>query len=178
VTVPNLGRPQDRAPRPPAALILSTPEHMVAFGFGAGLSPYAPGTVGTLLAVPLWVLVCWLPWPAYLMLVAALFGVGVLICGRSARLLGVPDHSGIVFDEVVGFLVAAASILPGQSTAAGPLWLWLVAAFALFRFFDIVKPWPIRQLDRSVHGGLGIMLDDFVAGVYAGILLGIARWIM
>ena len=178
MTVPNLGRPQDKAPRPPAKLVLTTPEHMVAFGFGAGLSPFAPGTAGTLLAVPVWVLVCWMPWPAYLMLVAALFGVGVFICGRSAKLLGVDDHSGIVFDEVVGFLVAAASILPGQSTAAGPLWMWLVAAFVLFRFFDIVKPWPIRQLDRSLHGGIGIMLDDFVAGIYAGILLGIARWIM
>ncbi len=89
-----------------------------------------------------------------------------------------PDHSGIVFDEVVGFLVAAASLLPGQSVAAGPLWAWLLAAFIAFRFFDIVKPPPIRQLDRSLHGGLGIMLDDFVAGVYAATVIGIARWML
>lgn len=171
-------RPQDRAPRPPAALVFSTPEHLIAFGFGAGLSPFAPGTVGTLLAVPLWVVLCWMPWPAYLLLVAALFGVGVFFCGRSAKLLGVPDHSGIVFDEVVGFLVAAASLLPGQSVAAGPLWAWLLAAFVAFRFFDIVKPPPIRQLDRSLHGGLGIMLDDFVAGLYAAAVIGIARWML
>jgi len=174
----DLGRPQDKAPRPPARLILSTPEHLVAFGFGAGLSPFAPGTVGTLLAVPVWVLVCWMPWPAYLMLVAALFAVGVVICGRSAKLLGIHDSPGIVFDEVVGFFVTAASILPGQSTAAGPWWAWLIAAFVLFRFFDIAKPWPIRQLDAKVHGGFGIMLDDFVAGIYAGVLLGIARWML
>jgi phosphatidylglycerophosphatase A len=174
----NLGRPQDRAPRPPANLVLSTPEHLIAFGFGAGLAPWAPGTAGTLAAVPLWVVLSWIPWPAYLMLVAALFGVGVFFCGRSARLLGVHDHSGIVFDEIVGFLVAAAPLLPGQSVAAGPLWAWLLAAFVAFRFFDIVKPPPIRQLDRSLHGGLGIMLDDFVAGIYAGAVIGIARWIM
>ena len=176
--MPPYTRPQDKAPRPPARLILSTPEHLVAFGFGAGLSPWAPGTAGTLLAVPVWLLVCWMPWPAYLMLVAALFVAGVLICGRSAKLLGIHDSPGIVFDEVVGFFVTAASILPGQSVAAGPWWAWLIAAFALFRFFDIVKPWPIRQLDAKVHGGFGIMLDDFVAGIYAGALLGIARWIM
>lgn len=174
----NLGRPQDRAARPPASLVLSTPEHLIAFGFGAGLSPWAPGTAGTLAAVPLWVAVCWLPWPAYLMLVAALFGAGVFFCGRSAQLLGVHDHPGIVFDEVVGFLVAAASLLPGQSVAAGPLWAWLLAAFVAFRFFDIAKPPPIRQLDRDGKGGLGIMLDDFVAGLYAAAVIGIARWML
>ena len=174
----NLGRPQDQAARPPASLVLTTPEHLIAFGFGAGLSPWAPGTAGTLAAVPLWVLVCWMPWPAYLMLTVALFGIGVLVCGRSARLLGVDDHSGIVFDEVVGFLITAAPLVGRLGTLPGPWWAWLLAAFVLFRIFDIAKPPPIGHLDRTLHGGLGIMLDDFVAGIYSGLVIGIAVWVL
>lgn len=167
----NLGRPQDRAPRPPARLILTTTEHLIAFGFGAGLSPQAPGTVGTLWGLPLWILLCGLPLPAYLVVVAALFGFGVWVCGRSAKLLGIPDHSGIVFDEIVGFLVTAAPLV-GRTHSR--LWAWLLAAFVLFRIFDIFKPWPIKRLDASVHGGLGIMLDDLVAGLYGAAVL----WIL
>jgi phosphatidylglycerophosphatase A len=165
----NLGRPQDRAPRPPSRLILTTPEHLVAFGFGAGLSPRAPGTVGTLVAVPLWLLCSTLGAPAYALLTVALFAFGVWICGRSATLLGVPDHSGIVFDEIVGFFVTAAPLLPVLHD--GRLWLWLPVAFAAFRLFDIWKPWPIRRLDEAVHGGFGIMLDDLVAGLYGAAVL-------
>jgi phosphatidylglycerophosphatase A len=172
----SLGRPQDKAPRPPARLVLTTPEHLVAFGFGAGLCPWAPGTAGTLLAVPVVVLLWWLPWPLYLLIVAALFGFGVWVCGRSAQLLGTPDHSGIVFDEIVGLLVTAIPLVPPR--LPGPAWAWLLAAFVLFRIFDIAKPWPIRSLDRSVHGGFGIMLDDLVAGVYAAVVIGIARWML
>ena len=174
----NLGRPQDQAPRPPARLILSTPEHLVAFGFGAGLAPWAPGTAGTLVALPAWALLCWLPLPLYLALVAGLFAFGVWICGRSASLLGIHDSPGIVFDEIVGFLVTAAPLVPVMGITEGPAWAWLIAAFALFRFFDIVKPWPIKKLDVSVHGGFGIMLDDLVAGIYAAVLLGSARWML
>jgi len=167
----NLGRPQDRAPRPPARLILTTPEHLVAFGFGAGLSPQAPGTVGTLWGVLAWLLLMWLPPLAYGVVVAALFGFGVWVCGRSARLLGVHDVPGIVFDEVVGFLVTAAPLLPGLGLVSRPYWPWLLAAFLLFRAFDIFKPWPIRRLDEAVHGGFGIMLDDLVAGLYGAAVL-------
>ena len=165
----DLGRPQDKAPRPPARLILGTPEHLIAFGFGAGLSPQAPGTVGTLWGIPAFLLLCWLPLPAYLLVVAALFGFGCWVCGRSAALLGTPDHSGIVFDEIVGYLVTAAPLLG----AHGHLWLWLLVAFGLFRAFDIFKPWPIRKLDAAVHGGFGIMLDDLVAGLYGAIVLAV-----
>ena len=167
----NLGRPQDLAPKPPARLILTTPEHLIAFGFGAGLSPQAPGTVGTLWGVPAFILLCWLPPLAYGFTVLALFAFGVWVCGRSAKLLGTPDHSGIVFDEIVGYLVTA---LPLVGHAHGKLWLWLIAAFVLFRVFDIVKPWPIKRLDTSVHGGFGIMLDDLIAGLYAAIVLTLA----
>jgi phosphatidylglycerophosphatase A len=167
----NLGRPQDRAPKPPARLILTTPEHLIAFGFGAGLSPRAPGTVGTLWGVVAWLVLMALSPPAFGIVLAALFAFGVWVCGRSAVLLGVHDSPGIVFDEIVGFLVTATPLLPGLGLVQKPYWPWLLAAFVLFRVFDIWKPWPIRQLDASVHGGLGIMLDDLVAGLYGAALL-------
>lgn len=165
-----LGRPQDRAPRPPARLILTTPEHLVAFGLGAGLSPRAPGTVGTLWGVLLWLPFSLLSLPAYLGATLALFAFGTWICGRSAKLLGVHDYPGIVFDEVVGFLVAALPILPALHPSAHVL-RWVLLAFVLFRVFDVWKPWPIRRLDEAVHGGFGIMLDDLVAGLYGAAVL-------
>lgn len=167
----SLGRPQDRAPRPPARDVFTNPVHLVAFGFGAGLSPNAPGTVGTLWGVAAFLLLGTLPLWAYLAATLALFGFGCWVCGRSAALLGTPDHSGIVFDEIVGYLVAATPLLWNP---AGPALVWVIAAFVLFRVFDIAKPWPIRRLDASVHGGFGIMLDDLVAGIYAAVPLGIA----
>lgn len=165
-------------PRPPRELVLSTPEHFIAFGFGAGLVPTGPGTVGTLVGVPLWFALMWLPLPAFAVAVTLLFLFGCWICGESSRLLGVQDYGGIVFDEIVGFQIACLPLLPALGWIDGPWWLWLIAAFLVFRLFDILKPWPIRAFDRSVHGGFGIMLDDLVAGVYAALLLGTARWIM
>ncbi len=172
----DLGRPQDKAPKPPARLVLTTPEHFIAFGFGAGLSPLAPGTVGTLAAIPLWLLLCWLPLPIYAAALGALILFGVWVCGESARLLGIPDCPGIVFDEIAGFCLAATPLLLGFDA---PLWLGVLLAFVLFRVFDILKPWPIRWLDSQVHGGFGIMLDDLVAGVYAAaVLFGISAWMI
>ncbi len=152
----------------------SGPVPFLATGFGSGLSPKAPGTAGTLMAVPLGVALMLLPgWQQLLIILLALL-LGIYLCGRAARELGVHDHGGIVWDEFVG-LWLTAWLLP-----AG--WLWWLAAFALFRLFDIVKPWPIRWLDRHVHGGLGIMIDDVLAGVFAwGVLqaaaygLGVSR---
>ena len=167
----DLGRPQDRAPRPPARLILTTPEHLIAFGFGAGLSPQAPGTVGTLWGLPAFLLIHWLPLPAYAVVVAALFAFGVWICARSSIMLGVHDSPGIVFDEIVGYLVTAIPLIPALGINSGHRVLWVLAAFAIFRFFDIVKPWPIKKLDAAVHGGFGIMLDDLVAGLYGAAVL-------
>ncbi len=133
--------------------------HFLALGAGSGLSPVAPGTAGTLVTLPLVWLVA--PWPLAmkLALIVALFAAGVWICGESARRLGTHDHPAIVFDEVVGMLLAAV-LLPRDP-------LWLLAAFGLFRLFDIVKPWPIRDMDHRLGGGLGIMLDDAMAAVYA-----------
>lgn len=170
-----MSRPQGsgkKAYRPPAQLILSTPEHLLAFAFGAGLSPVAPGTAGTLAAVPLWLALQFLPWPLYLVLLLALFAFGCWVCGASARLLGVHDYGGIVFDEVVGFLATCLPLLPAFGLAPQHRWWWLLAAFALFRLFDAWKPWPISWFDRRVHGGFGIMLDDLIAALFAAALLG------
>lgn len=143
------------------------PAHLLAFGLGAGAAPKAPGTAGTLVAVPLYLLVSGLPLWGYLAITVAAFLAGIWICGRTAEDLGTHDHPGIVWDEVVGFLVTM--------TAAPAGWAWLVSGFALFRGFDILKPWPIHWLDARVGGGLGIMLDDLAAGLFAfAVLQGIA----
>lgn len=159
---------------PRAREILRSPVHLLAFGFGAGLAPRAPGTFGTLVAVPIaWALAGLAVW-WHVTVIALLFATGIAICGASARRLGVHDFSGIVFDEIVGYLITLII-----ATATAPLHgLALAAGFVLFRIFDILKPWPIGWLDRRVGGGLGIMLDDAVAGIYAGgIWLGITQWI-
>ncbi len=145
---------------------LSRPVHWLAFGLGAGLAPKAPGTFGTLAAVPLYLLLAPLPLPAYLAVVAVLALLGIGVCGRTARDLGVHDHPGIVWDEVVGYLLTMSAAPPG--------WGWVLAGFVLFRLFDILKPWPIGWLDRRIGGGLGIMLDDLLAGALALVVLQLA----
>jgi len=135
------------------------PLHLIAFGFGSGFVPKAPGTAGTLVGIPFFLLLSPLPLPLYLAIVAVLFVVGIPLCTRVSRDLGVHDHGGIVWDEIVGFLVTM--------TAAPAGLVPLLLGFVLFRLFDILKPWPIRTLDRRVSGGLGIMLDDLVAGLFA-----------
>lgn len=140
---------------------LADPVQLVATGFGAGLAPRAPGTVGSLVAlVPAWLLLD-LPLWIRAAVVAALFAAGVLICGESAKRLATHDHPSVVFDEIVG-LLAATLVLQGNP-------LWLVPAFLLFRLFDIWKPWPIRDVDHRLAGGLGIMLDDLMAAAYAAL---------
>ena len=148
---------------PVAARQLLNPSCLVALGFGSGLLPVAPGTAGTLAAVPLYLLLQDLPLGAYLTVVLVFLFGGILVCGYTAARLGVHDHPAIVWDEVVGYLVTM--------TAAPAGWSWLAAGFVLFRMFDILKPWPIGWLDRRVHGGTGIMLDDVIAGVFAAALL-------
>ncbi|MGB0956629.1 MAG: phosphatidylglycerophosphatase A [Panacagrimonas sp.] len=157
----------NKASRPPARLIMSTPEHCLAFGLGSGLAPVAPGTVGSLLGVPVWLMLCWMPLEWHLGAVALLVVLGVWICGESARMLGVGDDPGIVLDEIAGFQIAALPLLPALAISGLPLWLGLLLAFVLFRVFDIAKPWPISWFDRNLHGGLGIMLDDLLAGLFA-----------
>ena len=150
--------------------VLTDPVNFVAFGFGTGLAPFAPGTVGSLPGV----LLAWLmlDMGIYLQLgvAVALFMAGIWICGESARRIGVHDHGGIVWDEICGMYITLLLAPPGV--------LGFALAFVLFRFFDIVKPWPIRDLDHRLGGGLGIMLDDLVAALYALILLVLYGWLM
>ena len=143
--------------------LLSNPNHFFAFGFGSGLSPKAPGTFGTLAAVPIYWLIQDLAWPIYGTWLIVTFALGIYWCDRSSKQLGVHDHGGIVWDEFVGYWITM--FLAPKS------WLWMLVGFVLFRFFDIIKPWPINWLDRKVDGGLGIMIDDVLAGIYAFIVL-------
>lgn len=151
------------ASRPQWRQLSRNPVQLAAFGFGAGLSRKAPGTAGTLVAVPLYLLLQFLPRPLWLCLLVAMALVGIWICGRASRELGGLDHPGIVWDEIVGFLITMSAVAFS--------WFNLLAGFVLFRVFDIAKPWPISWLDRNVKGGLGIMLDDIAAGVFAGAVL-------
>ena len=150
--------------------VLTDPLHILAFGFGTGLSPVAPGTVGSLVGVLFAWLTLDLGLPVQLVIAAAIALSGIWICGESARRIGVHDHGGIVWDEIAGMYI---TLLVAPPTIAG----W-VLGFALFRAFDIAKPWPIRDLDHRLGGGLGIMLDDLAAALYALILLGLYRWLM
>ena len=143
--------------------VLHSPVLWLAFGFGSGLSPKAPGTMGTLAAIPLYLLLAKLPLMSYALVVLVSFIVGCWLCGEAAKRLGVHDFGGIVWDEFVGYWITMF--------AAPADWLWIAVGFVLFRVFDIWKPWPIRVADQQVHGGLGIMLDDVLAGIYAGLAL-------
>ncbi len=143
--------------------LLLHPVDCLALGFGSGLVPVGPGTAGTVVAIPIYLLLQPLDLTLYLAIVAAAFVAGVYICEHTSRRLGVHDHSGIVWDEIVGY---------GVTMIAAPAgWAWVAAGFVLFRIFDIVKPWPIRWLDRHVHGGFGIMVDDLLAGLFAAAVL-------
>lgn len=146
-----------------APLKLSNPLHLLALGFGSGLSPVMPGTMGTLAAIPLYWLVQGLPLGWYLALLVAGFVAGIWICDAATQAIGRHDHGAIVWDEIIGF---------GITMIAAPAgWQWILMGFVLFRFFDIIKPWPIRWFDRRVHGGFGIMLDDLIAGLFAWLCL-------
>ncbi len=142
---------------------LKDPVNFFALGFGSGLSKYAPGTMGTLVAVPFYLLLQPLSLGYYIAVAIGVSLVGIWLCDRCARILGVHDHPGIVWDEIAGYLLTMVAAPPG--------WQWLVLGFCLFRLFDIWKPWPIKVIDRRVEGGFGIMLDDIVAALFAWIVL-------
>jgi phosphatidylglycerophosphatase A len=150
-------------PNPSAREICAHPVHLLAFGFGAGLAPKAPGTFGTLVGVLAYLPLQSLSLPAYVSITALLCAAGVWICGKSAERLGIHDHPGIVWDEIAGLLITM--------TAAPAGWIWIAVGFVLFRLFDILKPWPIRIVDRRIKGGFGIMLDDILAGLFASAVL-------
>lgn len=142
---------------------LKNPVHFLALGFGSGLMPKAPGTFGTLAAIPVYLMISHLVLWEYLLITCVVTVAGVFICDYTSKALGVHDHSGIVIDEIAGYLITMAAV-PFD-------WLWVLTGFILFRFFDILKPWPISWLDKNCQGGLGIMLDDVLAGIFSLICL-------
>ena len=166
--------------RPGPGFALAHPAHFIALGFGTGLAPLAPGTVGTLLAFPLFILLGWLlptvslfgvVVPLYLFGVIVLFfGIGVWACARTGRDLGIADHSAMNWDEVVAMLLILV-FTPSS-------WAWWAFAFFAFRFFDVVKPPPIRHIDRAMKGGLGVMFDDIVAAFYTLLLIALVKRVL
>jgi phosphatidylglycerophosphatase A len=154
--------------RPTAKFTFGHPAHFIALGFGAGLSPFAPGTAGTLLAIPIW----WLIGGAYQPLVlfgflALLFAAGIWACELTGRHLGVSDHGAMCWDEIVAFLLVLAMVPEDP-------W-WQAAAFFLFRAFDVVKPPPIRQFEMRFKGGFGVMFDDILAAGYTLLILSLVK---
>lgn len=148
--------------------VWTDPVYFIAFGFGSGLMPKAPGTWGTLAAIPLYLLIANLPLWLYSVLVIVAFAAGVWISERVSRDLGEHDYAGIVWDEVVGYLLTMLMAPKGL--------LWIILGFILFRIFDILKPQPIRYIDKHVKGGFGIMLDDVLAAIPAWLIMQALAW--
>lgn len=160
----------NQAPENLARTVMSDPVHFLAFGFGTGLAPFAPGTFGSLPGILLFWLTMDYGLYVQLGVAAAISLAGIWICGESARRIGVHDHGGIVWDEIAGMYL---TLMVAPISVFG----WILA-FVLFRIMDIVKPWPIRDLDHRIGGGVGIMLDDLAAALYAIILLALYGWLM
>lgn len=157
--------------QPSWRFILSHPAHFISFGFGSGLFPGSPGTAGTLVAFPIfWYIKPLLTDSLFILVLVAAFAFGVWVCEKTGRALGVADYGGIVWDEIVAFLLVLF-FTPGG-------FFWNLLAFSLFRFFDIVKPQPIRYFDRTWHGGLGIMFDDILAAGYTLLCLALVKSIL
>jgi phosphatidylglycerophosphatase A len=153
--------------RPRPAFVFSHPAHAVAFGFGAGLMPFAPGTAGTVLGWALGGALGALH-PGFLLGTALVFfAIGIWACDVTGRHLGIADHGAMVWDETVAFMLILA-IVPRELA-------WQAAAFVAFRFFDIVKPPPIRHFERRYGGGFGVMLDDLVAAAFTLLVLAAAK---
>ncbi|MDX1519102.1 MAG: phosphatidylglycerophosphatase A [Gammaproteobacteria bacterium] len=149
---------------------LKHPVHFCALGFGSGLTPRAPGTAGTLVGLLIFFILQSLPVVWYAAIVSLVCAFGIIICAVTARSLGVNDHPAIVWDEIAGILVTLLWVPSG--------WVWIVLGFVLFRGFDILKPWPISLVDRRVTGGLGIMLDDLIAGIFSLICLQLIHYLL
>ena len=150
--------------------MLKNPVHLLALGFGTGLSPLVPGTAGTMLAVLFYLPMRALPLEIYLGVVIVMFAAGVWLCARTSAALGIHDPRAIVWDEIVGYLVTM--------TAAPAGWSWIGLGFVLFRLFDICKPFPVGWVDRKVAGGLGIMLDDLAAALYCLVIMQLISYLL
>lgn len=148
--------------------MLSQPSHFFALGFGSGLAPKAPGTFGTLFAFPLFWLISRYSFSAKIIIIAVLFIIGIYFCEKTGKALGVSDHGAIVWDEIVAMMLVL-SFTPNQ-------WLWWLAAFLMFRLFDIWKPFPICYADAKLKNGFGVMFDDLLAALYAILCLKFIIW--
>jgi len=158
--------------------LLSTPAGWLACGFGSGLTPVAQGTFGSLAALLPWLLLRSLSMPLYLSVLVVGFVVGVWACDVAGRALGVDDHRSLVWDEFIGQWIALVPLLiPALLPIRLSIWWLLLAGFALFRLFDVWKPWPIRWMDRHLKGGMGVMVDDVAAGIFAAIVLALAMYL-
>lgn len=157
--------------KPGWRFLLRHPAHLLAFGFGSGLARKAPGTFGTLVAFPMyWYLAPRLSDALFFFVLIWAFAIGVWVCGITGKALGVGDYGGIVWDEIVAFLLVLFFTPPG--------WDWALLALVLFRFFDIVKPPPIRYFDSNWHGGLGVMFDDLLAAGYTLLCLAVIKSVL
>ncbi len=143
--------------------IIFHPVHFLSLGLGSGLSPFAPGTAGTILAVVLYIPLSMLSFWLYVAVLVIGSLIGIYLCEKTSNTLGGHDHPSIVWDEFLGYWLTMLLAPSG--------WQWILIGFVLFRFFDIWKPWPISVIDHKVKGGFGIMLDDLVAGAYALVIL-------
>lgn len=157
-------------PPPVPDSVWQKPSHFIAFGFGAGAIPVAPGTFGTLIAVPFYLLMQPLSHHMYLFLLLLIIIGSSWLCDKISNEIGVEDHQGMCLDEIVGYLVTMYGAPFGLK--------WMVIGFILFRLFDIWKPWPIKQVDERVKNGFGMILDDVLAGIYALIVLHILTWLI
>jgi phosphatidylglycerophosphatase A len=155
--------------RVPAKLLLN-PAHLLSLGFGSGLSPKMPGTMGTVIGVGLYLLLPSVNWLTYLAFIISAFIIGIFLCDYTAKTLNVHDHPGIVWDEIVGYFITMFMV-PKE-------WMWILAGFVLFRLFDIWKPWPISIADKRLKGGFGIMFDDIIAGIFALIIIQIILYLL
>lgn len=154
---------------PNLKLLLAHPAHLLSLGFGSGLAPKAPGTVGTVVGFPLFYLIATLAVHWQLAIIALGFVIGVWCCDKTGKAIGVSDHGSIVWDEIIAMMLVLTFTPSGIFNS--------VLAFALFRLFDIWKPFPIRQMDATIKGGLGVMLDDILAAIYAIIILKGILWL-
>ena len=159
----------DNNARVPARLLLN-PIHLLSLGLGSGLSPKMPGTMGSLVGIGLFLLLPALAWQTYLSITVIALILGIYLCAETARALKVHDHPAIVWDEIVGIFITLFMV--------PKTWPWILLSFVLFRLFDILKPWPISLADKHIKGGLGIMLDDVIAGLFSLLIIQIILYLL
>ena len=150
--------------------MLQNPLHLIALGFGSGLIPRVPGTMGTLVGVLIFIILPVVDWFFYLLILICAFLFGIFCCQYTAKILNVHDHPSIVYDEIIGYLVTMFMV-PKD-------WVWIIVGFILFRTFDILKPWPISAVDSNVKNGIGIMLDDLIAALFSLTIIHIALYFL